>query len=72
MINENYSRQVSDKYADQNGTFWLLCRADDVPETPVVFITSYLNTIHIRQTSVSTQIGLLNATIRVQPGNDDN
>lgn len=63
-------RKVIDKYADNNGTYWLLCRAnrEDEPQRAAIFITSYLNTIHIRQRSTNNPVGLLNATVRVQPG----
>lgn len=71
--------QIHDRYADSNGTFWLLCRTKTTTDpikiseskqksSPVIFITSYLNTIHIRQRSVNSPLGLLNATIRVQNG----
>lgn len=75
------SVEVYDKYADKNGTSWILCPYSESMKTshvskresrrdftpPVIFMTSYLNTIHIKQSSLSSELGLLNATIRVQP-----
>jgi len=68
--------QIYDKYADRNGTFWQLCTLNTKIDsnsikqtsTPAIFITSYLNTIHIRQYSNKNQLGILNATVRVQSG----
>nr|CAD7401353.1 unnamed protein product [Timema cristinae] len=54
--------EVSDNYADMNGTWWFLCE-DSVGET--LAITSFLNTIHVRQRS--EQFGVrLNGTIQVK------
>ncbi|KAG5683953.1 hypothetical protein PVAND_013208 [Polypedilum vanderplanki] len=73
--NDSTTIEIFDKYADHNGTFWQLCSINSVKvesnsvqqmSPSVIFITSYLNTIHIRQRSVNNQIGLLNATVRVQ------
>lgn len=71
--------QIFDKYAEKNGTFWLLCPLNKNVDgakviqkrdtsSSVIFITSYLNTIHVRQRSAVSGLGLLNATVRVQPG----
>lgn len=81
--------KIYDKYAENNGTFWMLCRvksfnlpSDQIEENDdrgksmsssssvvaPIFITSYLNTIHIRQRSNNVDVGLLNATIRVHSG----
>ncbi|CAG2059140.1 unnamed protein product, partial [Timema podura] len=52
--------EVSDNYADMNGTWWFLCE-DSVEET--LAIASFLNTIHVRQRS--EQFGVrLNGTIQ--------
>lgn len=81
MLFNNYIQlyitlQIYDKYADRNGTFWQLCTitpkidSNSMKQTsaPAIFITSYLNTIHIRQYSNNNQLGILNATVRVQSG----
>lgn len=79
--------QIHDKYAENNGTFWILCRVKTFNSSSLpspsgvnkekgekssvvapIFITSYLNTIHIRQHSSHVDMGLLNATIRVNSG----
>lgn len=58
--------EVSDNYADSNGTWWFLCETKVGPEQPIT-ITSYLNTLHVRQRS--TEIGVnLNGSVRVLPG----
>lgn len=68
--------QIFDNYADKNGTVWHLCEIeispdddDDVSMQPSpIHITSYLNTLHIRQYAGS-DIGVkLNASVRTQPG----
>lgn len=68
---------MRDNYGDKNGTTWQLCRIglNVEPEksiisnsNSVIFITSYLNTIHVKQSSTNSDLGLLNATIRVQMG----
>ncbi|CRK91200.1 CLUMA_CG004883, isoform A [Clunio marinus] len=67
------SVQIHDKYAETNGTIWRLCSAMSNGKSlnrretgSVIIITSYLNTLHIRQKSLDNDIGLLNASIRVQ------
>lgn len=69
--------EVCDRYADTNGTSWTLCDArhtkqtsttmtDDVAPPPPVHITSYLNTLHVRQLNVDAIDGaVLNASVRV-------
>ncbi|KAL7030062.1 hypothetical protein ACKWTF_006501 [Chironomus riparius] len=72
--NDSAVIEIYDKYADRNGTFWQLCTintkidSNSIKQTsaPAIFITSYLNTIHIRQYSNNNQLGFLNATVRVQ------
>ncbi|XP_055685615.1 uncharacterized protein LOC129791455 isoform X2 [Lutzomyia longipalpis] len=68
--------EIYDNYADSNGTVWILCpihaSTQDVPPTKFqqgytpIFITSYLNTIHIRQ---RTKMGIegvpLNASVKI-------
>lgn len=70
--------QIYDNYADNNGTYWSLCELptyeEDTQMEPLVMaspihITSYLNTLHIRQkTTLNLNYLKLNATIRIQPG----
>lgn len=61
--------EIIDNYADANGTTWKLCKSDetiseeDVSSAPLS-ITSYLNTLHIRQIDMGA---ILNGTLRVQP-----
>ncbi|XP_068083923.1 uncharacterized protein [Anabrus simplex] len=61
--------EVSDNYADPNGTWWFLCEVSE-PDDPVLSaplaIASYLNTLHVRQRSGARGVRL-NATVRVQP-----
>lgn len=60
---------VYDTYADTNGTVWKLCYDIDseealIPTTPI-YISSFLNTLHVRQKN--GVIGIpLNCTLRVQ------
>lgn len=62
--------EVHDHYYDSNGTVWRLCydpvATEDsiVPLTPIS-ITSFLNTLHLRQMSGDAGI-YLNGTLRVQ------
>ncbi|XP_044736742.1 uncharacterized protein LOC123298714 [Chrysoperla carnea] len=62
--------EIYDNYADQDGTKWYVCMNPNedllLPPSPIS-ITSYLNTLHIRQ--INTEIGgiILNGTVRVQP-----
>lgn len=61
--------EVIDNYADTNGTIWNLCKSkergveQDIIPAPLS-ITSYLNTLHIRQIDMGA---ILNGTLRVQP-----
>lgn len=62
--------EVYDNYYDTNGTAWKLCYDGDtedaiVPVTPIS-ITSFLNTLHLRQRSGTVGISL-NGSLRVQP-----
>lgn len=80
FVASNWNRflhQIYDKYAERNGTVWRLCRASAAGElaknsisqaSSVIIITSYLNTLHVRQRSVRSDLGLLNATVRVHSG----
>lgn len=65
--------EVLDNYADSNGTSWYLCHVnsfeDGSPLSAPVSITSYLNTLHIRQRGGVNGIPL-NGSLRVQ--NDGN
>ncbi|KAJ8941047.1 hypothetical protein NQ318_015524 [Aromia moschata] len=60
--------EVFDNYSDANGTSWKLCYDADVeaivPVTPI-YISSFLNTLHVRQRSESAGIPL-NGSLRVQ------
>ncbi|KAJ8978845.1 hypothetical protein NQ317_004456, partial [Molorchus minor] len=60
--------EVYDNYSDTNGTIWKLCHDPSAAEaillTPI-YISSYLNTLHIRQKYGLTGI-LLNGSLRVQ------
>lgn len=60
--------EIVDNYADSNGTTWKLCRSEergiiDLPSAPLS-ITSYLNTLHVRQIDMDA---VLNGSLRVQP-----
>ncbi|XP_059617745.1 uncharacterized protein LOC132262482 [Phlebotomus argentipes] len=71
--------EIFDNYADNNGSVWVLCSihtADSQHISPTIFhqgytpifITSYLNTIHIRQrTRMGTESVPLNATVKIHP-----
>lgn len=61
--------EVYDKYADVNGTRWHLCSSAEeneivTPQVPTA-ITSFLNTIHVRQTNVNGGF-FLNGTLKLQ------
>ncbi|XP_055384716.1 uncharacterized protein LOC129614250 isoform X2 [Condylostylus longicornis] len=65
--------EVVDNYADNNGTKWYLCDNaneskdfDNLRERAPVHITSYLNTLHIRQKSFYSSDFGLNASVRLQ------
>ncbi|KAK6632810.1 hypothetical protein RUM43_013581 [Polyplax serrata] len=60
--------EVTDNYADENGTWWFLCEMKNDPSVviPSLAITSYLNTLHIRQKSISVGTRM-NATVKVKP-----
>lgn len=74
-----FGLKIYDNYADNNGTYWSLCELPTydensdidpyvMPSSPI-HITSYLNTLHIRQkTTLNLNYLKLNATIRIQPG----
>lgn len=59
--------EVYDKYSDSNGTLWRLCFDDDSEDTITapIKISSFLNTLHIRQINELTGVPL-NGTLRVQ------
>lgn len=64
---ESGSLEIYDNYADVNGTSWRLCPSDQentlIPIVPTV-ISSYLNTIHLRQ--INNDVGMsLNGSLRV-------
>lgn len=72
-----FSWQIYDNYADINGSYWNLCKLTSMEENynvgtfltfTTIHITSYLNTIHIRQKTTDTNHLILNATVRIQPG----
>lgn len=71
------SLQIYDSYADINGSFWSLCKlADEIYRDSSslllpspIHITSYLNSLHIRQKTTDSNYLKLNGTVRVQPGN---
>ncbi|KAK5642078.1 hypothetical protein RI129_008245 [Pyrocoelia pectoralis] len=64
--------EIYDNYADNNGTHWFLCSKENenalVPQAPIA-ISSYLNTLSVRQKSEKVGIPL-NASIKVRY--DDN
>lgn len=63
------SIDVIDNYADSNGTSWHLCSDNDNLDASIaaapLAITSYLNTLHIRQKGGANGIPL-NGSLRVQ------
>uniref|UniRef100_A0A1B0GQ85 Uncharacterized protein n=1 Tax=Phlebotomus papatasi TaxID=29031 RepID=A0A1B0GQ85_PHLPP len=68
--------EIYDNYADNNGTLWVLCSIHTDQHFPTIshhsytpiFITSYLNTLHIRQrTKMGIDGVLLNATVKIHP-----
>lgn len=62
------SLEVFDRYADVNGTAWTLCSSASTAAATFapVHITSYLNTLHVRQLSGSGRSAVrLNASVRV-------
>ena len=61
--------EVRDHYADRNGTWWQFCEADHEDTSSHLAITSYLNTITLKQFSNNSKVGVaLNATLSVIPG----
>ncbi|XP_058063429.1 uncharacterized protein LOC131213412 [Anopheles bellator] len=66
--------EIYDNYTDSNGTLWHLCELrarnpellEPVAKAAPIYITSYLNTIHIRQHNVNGTGIRLNATVRLQ------
>lgn len=79
----NYFPQIYDNYADNNGTYWHLCEIpnknvfnlldesmeiDNLIRPSPIHITSYLNTLHIREITHNGSIVRLNATVRTQTG----
>ncbi|KAJ9597354.1 hypothetical protein L9F63_011794 [Diploptera punctata] len=64
--------EVTDNYADSNGTWWFLCKTN--PDTrgqlgsSTLTITSYFNTLYIRQRSGAAGVQL-NATVKIYPEN---
>ncbi|KAJ8957029.1 hypothetical protein NQ314_006619 [Rhamnusium bicolor] len=68
-LNGNGLIEVYDNYSDTNGTSWKLCYNADIEETIVpmapIYISSFLNTLHLRQKN--SNIGIpLNGSLRVQ------
>ncbi len=60
--------EVRDHYADRSGTWWQFCEGNQ-PDTSHLAITSYLNTITVKQISDNSTRGvLLNASLSVIPG----
>jgi len=63
--------EVTDNYADTNGTWWFLCEAITGPggriRSSTLAITSYFNTLYIKQKSHTSGVQL-NATVKVYPG----
>ncbi|VEN60310.1 unnamed protein product, partial [Callosobruchus maculatus] len=59
--------EVFDNYSDVNGTTWKLCHdpgGDEVPSVPI-YISSFLNTLHVRQRHGLLGVPL-NGTMKVQ------
>ncbi|KAJ8915775.1 hypothetical protein NQ315_004587, partial [Exocentrus adspersus] len=66
---ENGIIEVYDNYSDTKGTTWKLCSDSNneeaiMPQTPI-YISSFLNTLHIKQTSYIAGVPL-NGSLRVQ------
>ena len=61
--------EITDNYADENGIWWHLCdlQTDYSFATSSLAITSYLNTLYIRQKNFKRGTRL-NATVRVKKG----
>jgi hypothetical protein len=63
--------EVTDNYADTNGTWWFLCEAATElggrSGSSTLAITSYFNTLYIKQKSRASGVQL-NATVKVYPG----
>ena len=63
--------EVTDNYADINGTWLFLCEAFTGPGgrlgSSTLAITSYFNTLYIKQKSHTSGVQL-NATVKVYPG----
>ncbi|XP_055323439.1 uncharacterized protein LOC129578625 isoform X2 [Sitodiplosis mosellana] len=68
--------EIYDNYADINGSFWNLCKLSTLEDNykgdaillpSPIHITSYLNTINIRQKTTDSINLNLNASVRVQP-----
>ncbi|CAG9865029.1 unnamed protein product [Phyllotreta striolata] len=59
--------EISDSYSDANGTTWKLCydRETEFAASTPIYISSYLNTLHLRQMHGVKGI-LLNGTLKVQ------
>ncbi|XP_037027805.1 uncharacterized protein LOC119068348 isoform X6 [Bradysia coprophila] len=73
--------EIFDNYADNNGTYWHLCEVpnsnrlnllddpsgiDSLIQPSPIHITSYLNTLHVREITHNGSIVRLNATVRTQ------
>ncbi|KAJ6638368.1 Galactose-specific lectin nattectin, partial [Pseudolycoriella hygida] len=73
--------EIFDNYADNNGTYWHLCEVpnrsnlnlldesaeiESLIRPSPIHITSYLNTLHIREITHNGSIVRLNATVRTQ------
>lgn len=77
------SFQIFDNYADNNGTYWHLCEIptknrvnllgvsteiESLIRPSPIHITSYLNTLHVREITHNASTVRLNATVRTQSG----
>lgn len=75
--------QIFDNYADNNGTYWHLCEVpnknrlnllggsteiESLIRPSPIHITSYLNTLHVREITHNGSNVRLNATVRTQSG----
>lgn len=68
---DNGLLEIYDNYADRNGTIWKLCYDPPTPNAITLInrieITSFFNTLHLRQIS-GRNIGIsLNGSVKIQP-----
>ncbi|XP_044766499.1 uncharacterized protein LOC123322609 isoform X2 [Coccinella septempunctata] len=68
---DNGLLEIYDNYADRNGTIWKLCYDPPTPNAIIPInrleITSFFNTIHLRQISGRNSGISLNGSIKIQP-----